>query len=86
MRADFGEAGLLRDLDVLYSDRPLTADERSFLETNLELVYASEKRHRAVVFAVLGLGAEAVTLESWETVLARCCCPSFPDCGPEPPL
>lgn len=75
LRADFGEDGTLSGLEVAFSERPLTPEEHSFLETNLELTYASEKRHRAVVFVVVGLGGQAVTLEGWETVLPQCCCP-----------
>ena len=78
VRADFGEDRSLIDFQVLYSDRPLTGDERSFLAANLGLEYLSEKPHRAVLFAVLRLDGGTVTIQRSRTVRPRCCCVPSP--------
>ncbi len=78
VRADFAEDRSLIDLQVLYSDRPLTRDERKFVEASLGLEYLSEKRHRAVLFAVLRLDGGAVTIQRSRTVRPQCCCDPGP--------
>lgn len=75
VRADFGEDRSLIALDVLYGDRPLTAEERSALETNLTLSYGSDDRHRAVLYGVVRLGGGGLSLERWKIVLPECCVP-----------
>lgn len=86
VRLDFGENRSLIDFEVLYSDRLLSPDERDFIRENLRLEYASEKPHRAVLFAVVSLG-ETVELLRGRVVLPQCCgCPpNSATCGPSPP-
>jgi len=80
VRADFGEDRSLLAMDVLYGERPLTRSEQAFLESHLTLEYASDKSHRAVLFAVLRLG-DAVSLERSRTVMVQCCCEIDPETG-----
>lgn len=80
VRADFGEDCSLLALDVLYGDRPLTRSELAYLQSHLTLEYASEKSHRAVLFAVVRLGETASLVRS-KTVMPRCCCEINPETG-----
>lgn len=75
VRAEYSEDRTLDTLDVLYADRRLTRSELSHLETHLTLEYASDKLHRAVLFAVLRLGG-TVAIEVGRAVVPQCCCPN----------
>jgi hypothetical protein len=84
VRADFAEDRSRIGLEVLYADRPLSREERAILEDGLRLEYASEKPHRAVLFAVLALG-ERIELERSVVSLPQCCCTGGATCIPHPP-
>lgn len=88
VRADFDQDRSLLALDVLYGERALTRSEQAYLESHLTLEYASEKSHRAVLFAVLRLGA-TISLERSEVVVPQCCCeidPETHECAEPGPL
>jgi hypothetical protein len=84
VRADFAEDRSPISFEVLWTDRPLSRSELDLLRAGLGLEYASEQRHRAVLFAVLRLGQD-FEIERTHTILPQCCCLSIPGCPPPPP-
>lgn len=75
VRAEYGDDRSLESMEVLYSDRPLTGNDLSYLSSHLMLEYSSSQSHRAVLFAVVQLG-ETPSLRVSKVVVAQCCCPS----------
>lgn len=76
VRIDVGEDRRIRDTQVLYSTGALPAgvELAEHLETNLRLQYASEKKHRVIVYGIVQVADGRAHLRETQVVLPLCCC------------
>jgi hypothetical protein len=79
VRIDLGEDRKIRESRVLYSTGPVPEglDLAEHLRSHLRLRYASEKRHRVIVYGIVEVEAGRATLRDSEVVLPLCCCNPF---------
>jgi hypothetical protein len=76
VRIDVDEAREIRDSRVLYSSDslPTGIDLAEHLRTHLLFRYASEKRHRIIVYGIVDLEAGRVRLRENVVIVPLCCC------------
>lgn len=79
VRIDVGEDRAIRESRVLFSTGsfPGGFDLAEHLQRHLRLRYASEKRHRVIVYGIVEVEAGRATLRENEVVLPLCCCNPF---------